>query len=166
MISRKTRAQIGYAYGFQSVRAFLKHIQDNNIYLPAYCLLDQDDQIDLYAKMGIPKGLEEEEKTVLLPLVESYQWKQNLPLNVYFILPKTRAQIAAAYGYACIRTFTRRLKDKAIALLPNKPLDQTAQIDLYAKMGIPKGLDKEERSIITLLVADYCKEQDLPPPIL
>ncbi len=164
MISQKTRAQIAYAYGFKGTSTFSKYIQDNNLDLQSYRLLDQNAQIELYAKMGIPKGLEEEEKTILLPMVKTYQLEHNLPFNVYFLLPKTRKQIAKAYGYNCTRTFTRHLQNNEIDLVPNKPLNQEAQVELYAKMGIPKGLEEEEKNVVLLMVIDYCKKHSLPPP--
>ncbi len=78
MISQKTRAQIAYAYGFRGTSTFSKYIQDNNLDLPFYRLLDQNAQIELYAKMGIPKGLEEEEKYVVLLMVIDYCKKHSL----------------------------------------------------------------------------------------
>lgn len=164
MISQKTKAQIAHAYGLKHKEVFLKLLKDKGIELPDSKLLEQDTQVALYARIGIPKGLAEEEKVILLPLVVAYCTKHNLPTDVAFLLPKTRAHVAQAYGYYCTRTFTRHLEKKDIELPAYTLLDHEAQVYLYAQMGIPKGLTEDEITIATKAVAIYCEENNLPPP--
>ncbi len=166
MISQKTKTQIAHAYGFKHKGMFLKLLEDNGIELPSSKLLDQDTQIALFARMGIAKGIAEEEKAILFPWVIAYRAAHNLPTDVAFLLPKTRAHVAQTYGYYCTRTFTRRLEKNDIKLPAYKLLDHETQIYLYARMGIPKGLAAEELKIATKAVTIYCENNDLPPPIL
>lgn len=166
MISQKTTSQIAQAYGFKYKSMFLKLLEDRHIRLPTSKLFNQDTQVDLYARLGIPKGLESKEKVALLPLVAAYCAKYDLPTGTGFLLPKTREELAKNYGYSCTRTFTRHLPKKNINLPAYKLLDHEAQIYLYARMGIPKGLEEDEIKIATSDVKKYCKEQDLPYPIL
>ncbi len=166
MISQKTRTQIAHAYGFKHKGMFLKLLEDKSIELPSNKLLDQDTQVALYARLSIPKGIGEEEKATLLPLVVAYCEKHNLPTDIDFLLPKTREDVAETYGYYCTRTFTRHLEKNDIELPAYKLLDHKTQIYLYARMGIPKGLATDEIKIATKAVTVYCENNDLPPPIL
>jgi hypothetical protein len=166
MISQKTKTQIAHAYGFKHKGMFLKLLEDKGIELPSSKLLDQDTQVALYARIGIAKGIAEEEKAILLPLVVAYCEKHGLPTDINFLLPKTREEVAEAYGYYCTRTFTRRLEKNDIKLPAYKLLDHETQIYLYARMGIPKGLAAEESKIATKAVTIYCENNNLPPHII
>ncbi len=78
MISQKTKTQIAHAYGFKHKGMFLKLLEMEEINLPEHGLLNQDIQIDLYARMGLPKGLEAEDTKVAAVAVEKYCKKRGL----------------------------------------------------------------------------------------
>ncbi len=164
MINQRTRTEVAYAYGFRQKSMFLELLETEAINLPNRKLLSQDTQISLYARLGIPKGLERKEKIALLPLIKAYRTKHDLPAEVGFLLPKTRAEVASAYGYNCTKTFMRYLEKSNICLPSRKLLDHYTQIELYAQMGVPKGFAADEIATATAAVKKYCQEQDLPPP--
>jgi hypothetical protein len=79
MISQKKKIQIAHAYGFKHKGMFLKLLEDKGVELPSSKLLDQDTQIDLFARIGISKRIAEKDIKVAAVAVEKYCKKRGLP---------------------------------------------------------------------------------------
>ncbi len=79
--------------------------------------------------------------------------------------PKSRGELAFLYGFDCTKTFTNRLKVKAITITKRVLISFEEQLPIYAHLGIPHLMDKEERESIVPFLEEYCEKNDLPPPI-
>jgi hypothetical protein len=78
--------------------------------------------------------------------------------------PRSRTELSLFYGYACTRTFTRLLTSEGIKIRRRKLISPNDQLKIYAHLGIPPLLDKEEQANILRLLEEYCEKNGFPPP--
>ncbi|NJL76228.1 MAG: hypothetical protein HC892_15630 [Saprospiraceae bacterium] len=80
-----TREQLAQLYGHGCTRTFTNLLKKKDISIVRYSMLYLEDQLPIYAVLGLPTYLEEEEKNFLQPLVEQYCKNHDLPPPPIFI---------------------------------------------------------------------------------
>ncbi|MEL6717670.1 MAG: hypothetical protein AAFP82_03060, partial [Bacteroidota bacterium] len=72
MITPKSRSQLAHLYAYTCTRTFTRHLKKLGIQLQKNTALHVNAQLRIYAIMGIPAFLNEDEKKLILPLLEEY----------------------------------------------------------------------------------------------
>jgi len=68
----KSRSELAYLYGYNCTRTFTRHLKTIGIKLRAYKAIYLDSQLKIYAEMGIPPLLNQEERKKIAPLLHDY----------------------------------------------------------------------------------------------